>query len=174
MTTSSRVVEITILSAEDLRMNGKPLTKKSFVSVGSSGPEPGPNNFRVTKMDTEGGSSYPSWKEKVVVDVPLHARFIIAEVKCKTFTGIKSVGTAKVPVSDFVGGYVPENQLHFLSYRLWDDRMRRNGILNISVRVKLPEYSPAVTVPAPVEGVPAPRVGGNGSLVVATGIPIWL
>lgn len=162
----TRIVEISILSAEDLRINGKPIRKNAFVSVQAD-----PSNVRETKMDTEGGG-YPSWREKLVVDVPLNASFIIAEVKCKTLTGIKSVGTARVPVSDFVGGYVPENQLHFLSYRLWDSKIRRNGVLNISVRVKVPEYSPAA-VSQPVKGVPAGIGSGNGSTGIATGIPVW-
>ncbi|XP_028770334.1 BON1-associated protein 2-like [Neltuma alba] len=147
----SRIVEITILSAEDLRINGKPLKKKALVSVGGT----------ETKMSTEGGS-WPSWKEKLVVEVPLHASFIVAEVKCRSLTGMKSIGMARVPVSDFVGGYVPENEVHFLSYRMWDSRVRRNGILNISVRVK--------AVP-PVKGMPI-CIGSNALTGVATGIPV--
>ncbi|XP_054780026.1 BON1-associated protein 2-like [Prosopis cineraria] len=162
----SRIVEITILSAEDLRINGKPLTKKAFVSVRADCCAA----FE-TKMNTEGGSC-PSWKEKLVVEVPLHASFILAEVKCRTLTGIKSIGTARVPVSDFIEGYVPENELHFLSYRMWDCKVRRNGILNVSVRVKASECSLAAAS-QPVKGMPV-CISSNALTGVAAGIPVWL
>jgi hypothetical protein len=113
------------------------------------------------------------------MDVPLHARFITIEVKYKTRgNSSTSVGMARIPVSDFIGGYVHENQLQFLSYRLWDSRVRRNGVVNISVRVKVSQKnscsnSMSSTVNGiPVTGVP---VASNGSTGVVTGIPaVWL
>ncbi|MQK22030.1 hypothetical protein EI013_27060, partial [Escherichia coli] len=87
-----------ILSAENLRMNRKSIKKNAFVTVQSEAS----NDVSTTKVDSEGGS-YPSWNEKFVMDMPLHARFITAEVKCKTSTGIKSVGMTRIPVSDFIG-----------------------------------------------------------------------
>ncbi|KAI4328744.1 hypothetical protein L6164_021077 [Bauhinia variegata] len=129
----SRTLEITVLSAENLRMNQKLMKKNAFVSV-----QPDSRNACTTRMDSEGGN-YPSWNQKLVLDLPMHARFITTEVKCKTSMGITSVGMAKVPLSDFLGGYVPESQLNFLSYRLWDRKSRRNGIINLSVRVKMSE-----------------------------------
>lgn len=171
----SRTVEITILSAENLQMNKKPIRGNTFVRVQSDAS----SDTSATKVDSEGGS-YPSWNEKLVMDAPLHARFITVEVKCKTSsTGSKSVGVARIPVSDFVGGYVPENQLHFLSYRLWDGKVRRNGVVNVSVRVKVAQQQPQQhlcnsnsTSLSAVTGVP---VAGNRSTGVVTGIPaIWL
>ncbi len=164
----SRTLEITILSAENLRMNRKSIKKNAFVTVQSDAS----NDVSTTKVDSEGGS-YPSWNEKFVMDMPLHARFITAEVKCKTSTGIKSVGMTRIPVSDFIGGYIPENQLHFLSYRLWDSKVKRNGVINVSVRVKTAEHfcSNSTILPA-VKGVPVDRDRSTG---VVTGIPaIWL
>ncbi|KAJ1426819.1 BON1-associated-like protein [Sesbania bispinosa] len=97
-------------------------------------------------MDDSGSStgSCLSWNdEKLVVDVPLGARFITAEVKCKASRGgVKSVGMARIPVSDLD---LKENQVQFLSYRLWDSNVRRNGVINISMRVKVPECSFPVT-----------------------------
>ncbi|KAK7349554.1 hypothetical protein VNO77_07005 [Canavalia gladiata] len=177
-----RTVEITILSAENLQMNKKSIKGNAFVTVQSDAR----NEVCSTKVDSEGGS-YPSWNEKVVIEVPSHARFITAEVRCKTSsTGSNSVGFARIPVSDFVGGYVPENQLHFLSYRLWDGKVKRNGVINISVRVKVAQAqhhscnsnsnsnsnSFTAAKGVPVTGVP---VAGNGSTGVVTGIPaLWL
>ncbi|BAU00377.1 BON1-associated protein [Vigna angularis] len=173
----SRTVEVTVLSAENLQMNKKPVRGNTFVTVHS---DAGTDAGAVTKVDSEGGS-YPSWNDKVVVNVPLHARFITVEVKSKTtsssssLTGSNSVGVARIPVSDFIGGYVPENQLHFLSYRLWDGNVKRNGVINISVRVKVSERSSCSSNSMPFAAVTGMPVAGNGSTGVVTGIPaLWL
>ncbi|KAK7292607.1 hypothetical protein RJT34_15458 [Clitoria ternatea] len=164
----SRSVEITILSAENLQLNRKSVKGKTFVTVQSDGS----GETSATKVDLEGGS-YPLWNEKVVMDVPLHARFIIVEVKCKTSsTGSSSIGIARIPVSDFIGGYMQENQLQFLSYRLWDGKVRRNGVINISVRVKVAQQntcsSNSSVEGVPVMGVPLAANANNG---IVTGIP---
>ncbi|OIW04794.1 hypothetical protein TanjilG_16150 [Lupinus angustifolius] len=110
--------------------------------------------------------------EKFMMDMALHARFITADVKCKTPTGVKSVGFARIPVSDFIGGFVPENQVHFLSYRLWNRKTTRNEIINVSARVH--SCSNSMWMMAAAKGV---AVAGNGSRSsrVVTGIPaVWL
>ncbi|KEH18934.1 BON1-associated protein 2 [Medicago truncatula] len=171
----SQTIEITILSAENLQENKKAIKGNTFVMVQCDGSN---NEVSTTKLDSEGGS-YPTWNEKVVIDVPLHARFVTIEVKYKTRGSSNSVGIARVPVSDFVGGYVHENQLQFLSYRLWDNRVMRNGVVNISVKVKMSQQNSCSSSMSstmngvPVTGVP---VAGNGSCSrVATGIPaVWL
>ncbi|KAA8520594.1 hypothetical protein F0562_014850 [Nyssa sinensis] len=127
---------------------------------------------RMTKVDTEGGS-HPEWNEKLVVDMPVHAHSVTVEVQCKTNSGNKVIGAARIPVSDFVGGYTPENYLHFLSYRLRDDRGERNGIINLSVRVKMPEHatcaaSYAGSYSQPWSMVPGHQVSG----AVVTGVPV--
>ncbi|KAJ0111843.1 hypothetical protein Patl1_00376 [Pistacia atlantica] len=132
---SSRTVEITVLSAENLRLNKKLVTKNTFVIVQTD-----PFNCHTTRTDTLGGG-YPSWNEKLVIDLPMHARYISLEVQTKSSSGNRSIGFAKIPVSDFTGGYVPESYLHFLSYRLRDARWEKNGIINVSVRVKTPGYA---------------------------------
>ncbi|KAK7406350.1 hypothetical protein VNO78_07974 [Psophocarpus tetragonolobus] len=164
----SRTVEMTILSAENLQMNRKSIRGSTFVTVQSDASS---EASAATKVDSEGGS-YPSWNEKVVMDVPLHARFITVEVKCKTSSSSSvsnSVGVARIPVSDLIGRYMPLNQLHYLSYRLWDGKVNRNGVINISVRVIVAEHSMSFSA---VTGVPVP---GNPSTGVVTGIPaVWL
>lgn len=127
-------------------------------------------------MDGEGGS-YPKWNERLVVDLPAHAQAVTLEVHCKTAFGNKVVGTASVPVSDFVGGYVPESYLHFLSYRLRDSRGVRNGIINISVKMKdlaAPQYSFSASASAAEQttvGVPVGR--SENGVGVVTGVPVW-
>jgi len=171
----SQTIEITILSAENLQENNKGIKGNTFVTVQCDGSN---NELSTTKLDSEGGS-YPTWNEKLVIEVPLHARFITIEVKYKTRSSSNSVGMARIPVSNFLGGYVHENQLQFLSYRLWDNRVRRNGVVNISVKVKMSQQnSCSSSMSSTVSGVPVTGVPvtGNGSFSgVVTGIPaVWL
>lgn len=136
---SSRVIELTVLSGEGLRIDRRLIKKNAFAIVQTDA-----FNYRKTKVDESGGS-YPTWNEKLVMELPMHARFIDLQLQCKASNSgnnNKTVGFAKIPVSDFIGGYVPENYLHFLSYRLRDAKGDKNGIINVSVRVKLvPEYT---------------------------------
>lgn len=133
---SSRTIELTILSGENLRLDRKPINKNALVIIRDDFN----NLMRTTTIDKEGGSN-PKWNnEKLVIDLPMQAKHIRIEVvQCKTkSSGNREIGTAIIPVSDFIGGYLPDGYLHFLSYRLRDYRGERNGIINISVRDKLP------------------------------------
>ncbi|KAL3536863.1 hypothetical protein ACH5RR_000229 [Cinchona calisaya] len=125
-------LEITVISGEGLCMNrNKPIKKNAFVIIRTDS-----FNEQKTRLDKDGGS-YPAWDEKFVMQFPMHAREFIAEVRCKrNGGGDRIIGTARIPASDFLGGFVPENYLHFLSYRLRDSKGERNGIINLSVRVK--------------------------------------
>ncbi|KAL0379570.1 UNVERIFIED_CONTAM: hypothetical protein Sangu_0021300 [Sesamum angustifolium] len=60
-------------------------------------------------------------------------RFLTVEVHSPA----NIVGTANIPVSDFAGGFLPANYLSFLSYRLRDANGEKNGIINLSVKVKV-------------------------------------
>ncbi|XP_045798584.1 BON1-associated protein 1-like [Trifolium pratense] len=158
----SRTVEITILNVENICANKNSIKKNAFVSLECDSSN---EICYSTKENSEecGGGSCLSWNEKLVMEVPFNARFIIADVKCKTSWGnIKSVGMARIPLSDL---YVQDNQVQFLSYRLWDSNVMRNGVINISVKVKSLEYS------FPVTGIPVTGIGLNE---IVTGIPIWL
>lgn len=119
----------------------------------------------MTEPDKEGGSR-PCWNQKFVVDMPANGKFITVEVQCKGSS--HSIGTAKIPVSDFVGGFTPESYVHFLSYRLRDSYGERNGIVNLSVKVKLPEYvGGSGNALRPWTGTPVSSGG------VVTGVPVW-
>ncbi|XLU80598.1 hypothetical protein S245_004018 [Arachis hypogaea] len=157
----SKSLEITILSAEDLRVNEKSIKKNAFVTLKIDAS----SAMRTTKMDVDGGN-YPTWNEKVIMDVPLHASFITLEVNYKAMMGINSVGISRIRISDILGGYVSQNQVQFLSYRLWDRKVKRNEVINFSVRVKMPVISLAK------ELLPAAK---NSSNAVVTGIPVnWI
>ncbi|XP_021817094.1 BON1-associated protein 2-like [Prunus avium] len=170
MATTSRKLEITVISAENLQLDRKPIKKNASATVRAEKD----SQFRTTDMDTEGGA-YPKWNEKLVLDLPLHARSLTVEIHCKTSYGVRTIGTAKIPVSDFVGGFVPEGYLHFLSYRLRNNRGERNGIVNISVRMQAPELQACATTSSH-SSVGFPVAVGDSSFgggAVATGVPVW-
>ncbi|KAK4787374.1 hypothetical protein SAY86_011207 [Trapa natans] len=174
-------IEITILSAENLRDGKKPVKRSTFVAV-RTGSDPDPGKCSTTKMSPEGGS-YHTWGDKVVLDrQAMQAGFFTLEVHRPTSAAkgrSKIVGGARVPVSDFLWGYVPANHLQFLSYRLWDyAACERNGVINISVRVTSPtepfRRPEPPKKPNTVVVVPSrekERVGGG----VVTGVPaVWI
>ncbi|KAK6918424.1 C2 domain [Dillenia turbinata] len=169
MAAAAALLEITVISAEDLRLNEKnPVKKNAYVTVKTT-----ETNLKTTSMDGKRGG-YPVWNEKLLIDMASHVKYVTLEVQCKNSMGNrKKIGSALVPVSDFMGGFWPENYLHFLSYRLRDDDGERNGIINISVRVKQ-----ATGMVAPhrrqqswaAVGVPAVAKGNWETL---TGVPVW-
>ncbi|KAJ4847435.1 hypothetical protein Tsubulata_030678 [Turnera subulata] len=148
MASTSYTLEITVLSCEDLRIDGHHVKKNTYVVVRTD-----PHNLRnfgETTVDTRGGS-YPSWNQKLVVDVSVvHDRvsarqnFVTLEARRWSPGGGSLIGAADMPVTDFLvctetQQYVPNNRVNFLSYRLKDGRGQKNGIINVSVRVKAPE-----------------------------------
>ncbi|XVF22611.1 hypothetical protein REPUB_Repub12eG0186200 [Reevesia pubescens] len=164
METKSRTLEITILSGEDLKIDNKSVKKNAFVIVSIDH-----LNYKITKIDGEGGS-YPSWNDKLVMEMPMQTRFVTLEVKGKASGGDKTVGFARIPVTDFIRGNSPATCLQFLSYRLRDPKGLKNGIINVSVRVKEPLHACSSQAAAAGHGIP---VDGRKDFGVVTGIPIW-
>ncbi|CAL1366713.1 unnamed protein product [Linum trigynum] len=197
---ATRTLEFTILSAEDLRLDGgRPVRKNTFAVVRTD-----PSNCVSTGTDSDGGS-YPIWNEKVVVAMSMAATSsVTVEVQCRVGSGNRVVGAVAVPVSDFLGDLTPEDYLHFLSYRLRDPRGVKNGIVNFSVRVigggggrggscsaaarkeivgagfgGCSTYSPSWGAPPSSSWrmqVGVPVVGGRsnyGGGGVVTGVPVW-
>ncbi|XP_010693564.2 BON1-associated protein 2-like [Beta vulgaris subsp. vulgaris] len=121
-----RILEINVISAEDLRIDGRSIKKNAIAYVRSD-----PSNVGSTKIDKEGGS-FPVWDDKFDLKLPMHARNLVVQVLCDK----KLIGSATIPTSDFIGDYTPSSYLHFLCYRLRDQRGVCNGIINLSVRVK--------------------------------------
>lgn len=139
------------------------MKKNSFATVKIDS-----QNLRSTQIDDRGGS-YPLWNEKMALNLPSNVSFVTVDVHSGNFSRNEIVGTANVPVSDFLGCFVPESYLHFLSYRLRDVRGERNGIVNISVRVLVSDV--ASTSQTRKVQIPAGKTNfGSG---VAIGIPIW-
>ncbi|XP_038709836.1 BON1-associated protein 2-like [Tripterygium wilfordii] len=170
MATLLRSLEITVLSAENLRKDGKSIKKNTFAVVKID-----PFNCHSTKIDTEGGS-YPSWNDKLLVELPMHERFVTLEVHKKSSNNnSRIIGTARMPVSDIFGEYyTPLDYLHFLSYRLRDKKGERNGIINVSVRAKAPEYDHACSKTTSLSLGPrlGLSIGGYTNHGAVTGFPV--
>ncbi|CAM8897501.1 unnamed protein product [Rhodiola kirilowii] len=130
MASSGYVVEITIISCEDLTTTSfkKPIRKNARGVIRM------PHcNEQVcsTSLDKEGGS-FPRWNEKFTMEMSSWANWFDVEI----YSGMeKVIGKARIPASDFVGGILPEGYLNFLSYRLREKNGEWNGIVNVSVRV---------------------------------------
>ncbi|GFP93036.1 bon1-associated protein 2 [Phtheirospermum japonicum] len=170
---SSRSIEVTVISAEGLLVSRKqPVKKNAFVVVRSD-----PFNSGSTGMDREGGS-YPVWNQKLVMELPVNARFLTVEAHSGSrligAANIPVIGAANIPVTDFGGGRLPENYLSFLSYRLRDGNGGKNGIINLSVKVikgsSGGDRSCAASCARPWMGVPAADNKVSGGAV--TGIPV--
>lgn len=125
-------IEITIVSAEELRRSGN---TPAFVAVRPGGcGDVHSSQTVVTGIDRDGGG-YPRWNAKMRLGLPPSSRSITVEVCCRPRGAggrARRVAAAEVPVSDFRW---PEDYLHLLSYRLRDADGRGNGIVNFSVRV---------------------------------------
>ncbi|OIW02069.1 hypothetical protein TanjilG_14592 [Lupinus angustifolius] len=160
----SRTLEVTVLSAEGLRINGNPATNNIYVVVRA---ESITSHTTATTGDGSGGG-FHSWNEKFTVDLAMHAKSIAFEVKCNTEIGVRDVGVARIAVSDFFGGSVPDQVLQFFSYRLRDWDGSRNGVINFSVRVVEPALEEAEAVAASEKMVDATSSSDN----VVLGIPV--
>ncbi|XP_022980386.1 uncharacterized protein LOC111479767 isoform X6 [Cucurbita maxima] len=101
-TTSSRSIEITVISGEDLRIDRKSVKRKTFVTVKFDRQSIGGGGGGRTEIDERGGC-YPFWNEKMLMEIPVDAMFLTIEVHCGSISRNRIVGTANVPVSDFLG-----------------------------------------------------------------------
>ncbi|KAI4369898.1 hypothetical protein MLD38_018293 [Melastoma candidum] len=160
-------VEIGVISAEQLTINGRPIKNKAFATVVAGGC-PNLKSYS-TRIDEEGGHC-PCWNEKFLVNLASTSRYILVEVHRRGSSGDKIVGRAWIPVSDFSDEYsVPvANRLHFLSYRLRDTKGLKNGIVNVSIRV----LSPTETSPCSSSSSPVFYSGSRPGMV--TGFPVQL
>ena len=102
---SGTVLEITVISCENLRVTEDPYVVVRAESL----------KCCTTKMAKDSGSnktSLFSWNEKLMLNMPMHARSITFEVQCNRFKGFRPAGVARIAVSDFLGGGVSGNFMH--------------------------------------------------------------
>ncbi|KAK9749358.1 hypothetical protein RND81_02G120500 [Saponaria officinalis] len=126
-------LEIKIRYVEGLTLGKKPIRKNVFVILSIENQIYSQNNRQVsTGICEEGEMSNPTWNEKLTMTMPIGTKYIILDICHKT----KSIATTRVPTSDFIGNYTPQNYVHFLSYRLRNSYDEPNGIINFCVNVK--------------------------------------
>ncbi|KAF1889776.1 hypothetical protein Lal_00025104 [Lupinus albus] len=138
MGSSSRILEITVISGENLHVKDEAYVVIRAESI----------NCYTTKIAIDNGSedlSFLSWNEKFLINMPMHAKSITFEVQCKKSSKgtARTVGVARIAVSDFMEIGVPENSMQVLSYRLRDWEGKRNGVIHFAVRVVVEEDFPA-------------------------------
>ncbi|XP_027353207.1 protein SRC2 homolog [Abrus precatorius] len=139
-----RTLELTVLSAEELNVDQKLTIEDLYVVVRAES-----INCYTTGMAKESGEGKASWNDKLLVDVPMHAKSITLEMKCNTSTSVKDVGVARIAVSDVVEEDVLDHSFKFFSYRLRDWEGRCNGVLKFSVRVsECSSSGVALSIPA--------------------------
>ncbi|GAU29200.1 hypothetical protein TSUD_361900 [Trifolium subterraneum] len=171
MVVASRTLEITVISGENIQA-----TEDAYVVVRGES-----LNCHTTKTVKNNGcgknSSFLSWNEKFLLDMPMHARSISFEVQCKKFKGIRPIGVARIAISDLLG-----DCSQIFSYRLRDWEGRQNGVIHFSVRVVVPEkilVSMTEKKTAAIEKNYGNRLTGmdvgakksNNGVVI--GIPVW-
>ncbi|KAK9757986.1 hypothetical protein RND81_01G198700 [Saponaria officinalis] len=132
---SSFPLEIKIRYVEGLTIGNKLIRKNVFVTVSTIDQIHARNQIS-TQLCNDDGETNPTWNEKLITTIPTDTKFILLDVRQKTTSKEKSIAVAKVPMSDFVHAYTPENYVHFLSYRLRDSHGEPNGIINFCVNIK--------------------------------------
>ncbi|KEH18939.1 putative C2 domain-containing protein [Medicago truncatula] len=177
MVVTSQTLEITVISGENIHV-----TEDAYVVV--RGESLNCYTTKTVKDNDNCGknSSFLSWNEKFLLNMPLHARSITFEVQCKKFKSVRPIGVARIALSDFLNGIAPENCLQILSYKLRNWEGRQNGVIHFSVRVVVPEKTSA-TVAVEKQTVADGKnyggrltgmdVGTKDSNGVAIGIPFW-
>ncbi|GLJ55921.1 hypothetical protein SUGI_1200630 [Cryptomeria japonica] len=126
--------EIEIISAQDLECVtsfGRPMRTYALVWTDSTAQ-------KCTRIDREGGS-YPTWNDKFQMTVNKEllkqkGSAVLVQIYCKTMTGKKRVGSARMPFSDILEGFTKPDSIHFLSYRIRTPNGRLRGYLDLSVR----------------------------------------
>jgi len=171
MGVKSRTLEITVISGENVRV-----TEDAYVVVRAES-----LNCCTTRTAKDDGTNFLSWNEKLLLDVPMHARSITFEVQCTRFKGFRPLGVARIAASDFLGdAAVPENQLQEFSYGLRDWEGKRNGVIHFAVRVAPPPPPAEEKCVKPTVKLAVTRKGcgdrikvGDKNKEVVVGVPFW-
>ncbi|KAH9618251.1 hypothetical protein KSS87_001655 [Heliosperma pusillum] len=130
---SSISLEIKIRYVEDMTVGKKLIRKNVFVVIST---EDARDQVSTRLCEDGDNNTNPTWNEKLTTTVPFNTKFLMLDVRQRTRSKEKSIAVARVPISDFIGDYTPQNYLHFLSYRMRDLQGEPNGIINFCVNVK--------------------------------------
>ncbi|CAJ2657715.1 unnamed protein product [Trifolium pratense] len=176
MGVASRTLEITVISGENIQA-----TEDACVVV--RGESLNCYTTKTVKNNESGkNSSFLSWNEKFLLDMPMHARSVSFEVQCKKFKGIRPIGVARIAISDFLNGDVLGDCSQIFSYRLRDWEGRQNGVIHFSVREAVSEKILVSTTEKKMvangknygNSLTGTDVGAkNSNDGVVIGIPVW-
>ncbi|GLJ55923.1 hypothetical protein SUGI_1200650 [Cryptomeria japonica] len=120
--------EIEIISSQDLKCMtsfGRPMRTYSVVWSDSTAQ-------KCTRIDRgERGGSCWKWIKGFLSQ---KGSAVLIQIYCKTMTGKKRVGSARMPYSDILEGFSKPESSHFLSNRIRTPNGRPRGYLDLSVR----------------------------------------
>ncbi|MED6158997.1 hypothetical protein PIB30_038233 [Stylosanthes scabra] len=177
MGVSSQNLEITVISGENIHVKEEAYVVVRAESLKSCTTKAAKNTNIVTNNNI--CSSLISWNEKLLLEIPMHARSITFEVQSKSSgaSSARSVGVARIAVSDiFLGGSGcgDGHGGNVLSYRLRDWDGRRNGVIHFSVRTAKSAAAEEAVKP-PVKGLVEGHMKKNNknSNEVVLGVPLW-
>ncbi|CAJ1950020.1 unnamed protein product [Sphenostylis stenocarpa] len=128
-----RTLEITVMSGENISVDRKSVAENAYVVVRAES-----LNCCTTKM-VNADEGVHAWKEKMVLEVPSHARSVTFEVQCKKYRGVRSIGVARIALLDLLSAknddVVSESVPRMFCYGLRNWEGRRNGVIHFSLKV---------------------------------------
>ncbi|MED6158996.1 hypothetical protein PIB30_038232 [Stylosanthes scabra] len=171
MGVSSQTLEITVISGENIHVKEESYVIVRAESLKSCTTKAVKNTNIVTHNNIS--SSLISWNEKLLLEIPMHARSITFEVQCKNSraSSARSVGVARIAISDILLGGSSCGDCegeggNVLSYRMRDWDGRRNGVIHFSVRMM-------VAAPPVKELMEDKKKTQKDSGEVVLGVPLW-
>ncbi|KAJ0980581.1 hypothetical protein J5N97_008836 [Dioscorea zingiberensis] len=153
---ASRTLEITLISAKDLRDVNLFSNMEVYAVVSIDG-----DSRTAQRTIADGnGLTNPSWNATVRFPVPaddpsLHVVHVI--LRTERALGDRDVGEVHIPLNEFFSGSGYANTPQFFSYQVrepstWEPR----GVLNLSFKISYAVTSPVTAYPAGPSGYPAP------------------
>ncbi|XP_015948339.1 uncharacterized protein LOC107473304 [Arachis duranensis] len=176
MGVSSQTLEITVISGENVHVKEESYVVVRAESLKSCTTKPAKNTDII--INNNHSSSLISWNEKLLLEIPMHARSITFEVQCKNSraSSARPVGVARIAISDILLGGSngfdgDSNGDNVLSYRLRDWDGRRNGVIHFSVRRMTAAPPVENTVKELVEDQKKTKKESGEEVVL--GVPVW-
>ncbi|KAJ1375788.1 C2 domain [Sesbania bispinosa] len=164
-------LEVSVISGQNICVDRSSMAENVYVVVRAES-----LNCCTTKMVNE-DRGLLAWNEKLLLDIPNHARSVTFEVQCKKYKGVRPIGVARIALSDFLTDD-KSSSLQMLSYGLRDWDGKRNGVIHFSVKVKTPQQENHSCSEMNSSGLAENEVMGfqvdqKNSSNVVIGIPVW-
>ncbi|XP_057758725.1 uncharacterized protein LOC130979323 [Arachis stenosperma] len=177
---SSRTIEITVISGKNVHEKEESYVVVRAESLKSCTTKSAKNTDII--INNNHTSSLISWNEKLLLEIPMHARSITFEVQCKNSraSSARPVGMARIAISDILlggSGFGSDSDVdnNVLSYTLRDWDGRRNGVIHFSVTTAKITAAVEEEVEPPVKGLVEDHMKKNNknSNEVVLGVPLW-